>query len=419
MKKYFIIFSVLFLFVPALAYSATEIRDTEIESVIEKIVHPLKPNTKIHILADNDFNAFVRGGEDIYINTGLIQKSEHTAEIQAVLAHEIGHSELGHMVQMSEKMRDESNRAIIMQALGIGLIAVNPNAAMGMMIGANGMAVQSMLAFTRDEERSADDYAIRLLEKKNINPYALLSVFKKMQDTQGDGNINPNNVSHPLTEERIKNIKLHVKNNKLPNENILPMIHAKLIGYLGSTDQINTLYPNKDKSDAAIYARSIANMRSGNFESAKTAALNLISRQKKNPYFFELLGDIEFQYGHYDDSISAYEESLKLKSGSAQIEIALALVLSERNKSNDFERATELCKRTILKEPMPLAYWVLAKSDKKNTDYYLSEYYMLMNDTNLAKKYATLALKNLSHKSPEYLKSQDILENIKSLKQKQ
>ena len=398
------------------AHGATEIRDTEIETALYKWSAPLlsaaeMPPAKIHIVNDKDFNAFVRGGTDIYVNSGLLEKINSASEFQAVLAHELGHVVLGHMVQMRTRIQTETTRTMIMQALGIGMMVVNPQAAIGVMAGATGIATQSMLAFTRDEERAADDYAVKLLSKANIDQSALLSVFKNMQNTSNESKINPNNISHPLTEERIKNIKLHIKEDNLSKDDsqlsALKMIQAKLIGYLDTPEHVKTLY--SDKSAESLYATAISESQSGDLESAKNKTLALIKKDPKNPYFYELLGDIEFQNGYYDDSINAYESAIKLKKDAPQIEIAMALVLSERKKEGDLARASELCKKTLTIEPMPLAYWALAKSDAKRADYYLAEFYYMTGDIKRAKTFAKKAVKNLPKKSPEYLKSQDLL----------
>ena len=122
------------------------------------------------------------------------------------------------------------------------------------------------------------------------------------------------------------------------------------------------------------------------------------------------MGDIEFQYGAYDDSIKTYEKSLKLAKDAPQIETALALVLSERKKPGDIERATELCKSVILKEPSPLAYWILARvSEGGVADWAMAEFYSMNNDVKNARKYAKLAQKKSKKDSPEYIKSGDIL----------
>lgn len=403
--------------------AAIEIRDTEIENAVYEITRPLADaakipfnRMKIHIVNDNSFNAFVSGGTDIFINTGLLTKIDSFAELQAVLAHEIGHAQLGHIVQMAAKARAETARYVAMQMLGVAAAALyNAQAGIGIAAAGTGMAAQSMLAFTRDEERSADDYAVNLMSKAGLDPSALISVFQKMQNMQSQNKVNPSNINHPLTEERIKNIKLHVRSNDgkpahKDADDKLKLIQAKLAGYLDSPERTKTLYPPADKSDAALYARAIARIRGGDLTSAKTGTLTLASRHEKNPYFYELLGDIEFQSGHYDDSVRAYEQSLKLIKSAPQIELALALVLAERNKPADSDRAAKLCRRAILTEPMPLAYWVMAKVDQKKSDYYLAEYYYMARDLKRAKDHAARAAKQLPPDSPEYLKARDILD---------
>ena len=184
----------------------------------------------------------------------------------------------------------------------------------------------------------------------------------------------------------------------------------KLIGYIDSDKNVLTKYPYKDKSDAGIYARAIANMRGGNLDIAKTGTQTLIKRNPNNPYYYELLGDIEYQYGHYDDSVLAYEHALKLSNNAPQIETALALVLSERKKPNDIERANALCKKIILTEPSPLSYWILARvNDGGISDWAMAEFYKMNGDDKKAKKYAKSAQKKLPKTAPEYIKSGDIL----------
>jgi predicted Zn-dependent protease len=298
----------------------------------------------------------------------------------------------------------------------------NPSAGAGVMAGASGIAQQSMLSFSRDEERMADDMAVDLMVKSNNNPNGLIEVFEQMRDMHGEfeNRVNPNRINHPLTTERINNAKTKIgKLKKTPTKseseikrenNEYEMLRAKLIGYLDTGKNVLTRYPYSDKKDAAIYARAIANMRGGDLATAKTGTQTLIKRNPNNPYYYELLGDIEYQYGAYDDSIAAYEKSLELSKNAPQIETALALVLSERNKPGDKTRASELCKSVILTEPAPLAYWILARvSDDGVSDWAMAEFYNMNGDMKNARKHAKLAQKKSKKDSPEYIKSGDIL----------
>jgi len=417
------IFLSFFLCLPV--FAATEVRDTEIENGLADLIKPVAtaaniPNgrVRVHIISDDDFNAFVMGGEDVYIYTGLLTRIKTSSSLQAVVAHEMGHMIGGHMAQMSERMREEMTRTMIMQALGIGLMIANPMAGAGVLAGSTGIAKQSLLAFTRDEERLADDAAIGLLIKAGIDPNGLVQVLKQMQEISGDieSKINPYNINHPMTSERLSNVKEKIKSQKITKKknktNVrYEIIRAKLVGYLQTEDQVANLYPVSNKSDEAIYARAIRYMRSGNLKTAKIGTQTLISRHPENPYFYELLGDIEYQFGHYDDSIKAYEESLKIQKNAPQIQTALALVLTQRDKPGDKDRAIELAKLSILSEPIPLSYWVLvvAYGDDARSDWAYAEYYNMLKQEKKARKYAKSAQSRLAKDSPEYIKSGDLL----------
>lgn len=427
-KVLFIILCVIF---ATPGYAASLINDTETERVITDLIAPLAAaadipdgRLRVHIVGDNQFNAFVMGGEDVYVYTGLLTQIKSPDALQAVVAHELGHTIGGHMTQMSDRMSAEMLRTMIIQALGIGLMAVggDPSLGAGVLAGSSGVAQQSMLAFTRDEERIADDMGLKLMIRAGLNPDGFVQVFEQMGHMTGalESRINPNRINHPLTAERLNNVRAQIE--KMDSDYIptnaptdaqrseFELVRAKLIGYLDSAENVATAYPKSDTSHASLYAHAIAYMRGGNLDAARTTTLALIDRAPDNPYFYELLGDVEYQLGHYDDSVSAYEKSLELTDNAPQIETALALVLSERNKSGDRARAIELCKRALLTSPMPLTYWVLARAyDDGRADWARAEYYHMMGKKELARQYARRARKSLKPNTPEYIKSGDIL----------
>ena len=413
------------------AWGATLINDTETERMMAELVSPLanvanipSDRLKIHIIRDDDFNAFVAGGDDVYVYTGLLKQIKTPGALQAVIAHELGHTLGGHMAQMSQRMNAEIKRSMLIQALGVGLMVAggNPSLGAGVLAGSSSVAQQSMLAFTRDEERIADNMGVNLMQDAGLDPKGFITVLEQMRDMTGvlESKINPNRINHPLTTERLANIRVQIahipdtkKPKKKPDIDGYELVRAKLIGYLDSFERVLEIYPYADKSTPALYARAIANMRGGNLDGARIGTQTLISRMPDNPYFYELLGDIEYQFGHYDDSIVAYEKSLELAGDAPQIQTALALVLTERKKIDDDKRAIELAKRALLHESAPLTYWVLARAygdnDRGRYAWAMAEYSMLINKEADAKKYAKQAQKALKKNDAEYIKSGDIL----------
>lgn len=430
-----LLISLLMMLVSVNAFAASLINDTETERALYELVAPLAhaadiPDNrfKIHIINDDDFNAFVMGGEDIYVNTGLLKQIRNPDAFQAVIAHELGHTVGGHMAQMSDRMGAEMKRTMLIQALGIGLMVAggNPTLGAGVLAGSSGVAQQSMMAFTRDEERIADNLGVDLMVRAGQNPNGFITVFEQMHELTGamESKINPNRVNHPLTTERLNNVRTRIADvapdyrpdSKLAKERSAKyeLVRAKLIGYLDSPSRVLEMYPYADTSNAALYARAIANMRGGNLDGARMGTQTLISRASNNPYFYELLGDIEYQFGHYDDSVLAYEKALTLAGDAPQIQTALALVLTERGRPTDKSRAIELCKRAILNEPAPLTYWVLARAygddDMGRNAWAMAEYNKMIGKDDVAKEYAKRARKHLKKSDAEYIKASDILQ---------
>src|SRR5215469_17265774 len=79
------------------------IRDTEIEADIRTIVTPiwkvagLEPSAlHVYLVEDKQINSFVAGGQNEFINSGLIMRAETPNQLIGVLAHETGHIAGGH-----------------------------------------------------------------------------------------------------------------------------------------------------------------------------------------------------------------------------------------------------------------------------------------------------------------------------------
>ena len=106
------------------------IRDAEIENTIRTMVTPiwkaagLDPSAvEIMIVQDSTLNAFVAGGQRIFINTGLMMRTERPNQLIGVLAHETGHIAGGHLARAQEEMEKLSTLQILEALLGAGAMA--------------------------------------------------------------------------------------------------------------------------------------------------------------------------------------------------------------------------------------------------------------------------------------------------------
>src|SRR5690606_1659281 len=83
------------------------VRDAEIETIIRTYSTPifeaaaLNPSdVRIHLVNDTTLNAFVAGGLNLFLNTGLIQRTSEPGQLIGVIAHETGHIAGGHLVRV-------------------------------------------------------------------------------------------------------------------------------------------------------------------------------------------------------------------------------------------------------------------------------------------------------------------------------
>src|SRR5262245_46527822 len=83
------------------------IRDAEIEGLMRVYTRPIfkaaginPGSVHVYLINDNRINAFVAGGQRIFINTGLLMQATTPNEVIGVLAHESGHIAGGHLARL-------------------------------------------------------------------------------------------------------------------------------------------------------------------------------------------------------------------------------------------------------------------------------------------------------------------------------
>ena len=141
------------------------IRDTEVEEAILTWVKNifkaanLEPeNARIMLVNDPSINAFVAGGQTIFVHTGLITQSKALDDLMFVLSHETGHIVGGHVTRGMTAYKNAQTATLISTILG-GVIAVasgRPDAGIAVMVGSQSSALGSFLTYRQTEESSAD-----------------------------------------------------------------------------------------------------------------------------------------------------------------------------------------------------------------------------------------------------------------------
>ena len=415
---------------PAMAQSL--IRDTEIEDTLEDFTTPLlkaaglnSDNVDIYIVNDNSLNAFVTRGQNIFLNTGLIQQAETPLQLKGVIAHEAGHIADGRIARSDYGNRNAYGSMLLAAGLGIAAILAGEGGAGALILGGSTQfGAVDVLANTRVGESVADQYAADFLERTGQSGEGLIQFFEKFryQEVFSQARRYPYFRSHPLSSDRIDSLREVVSESPYygkpdPDEDIkrLNMAKAKLQGFLDSPQRVFSQFPREDQSDEARYARAVAHFKGADLRSALREIDSLIEEHPNNPYFYELKAQMLFESGKGIDSIAPAERALTLKPDAPLFQLALAQALLEQADPASVKRAVDLLKSAIQKENDNGSLWYYlsqgyGKQGKEAlAKYAVAEQAFSGGDMQRAMSFAERAQKDMDYNSPQYRRAADIV----------
>ena len=342
------------------------IRDAEIESIIRTWWTPilraasLDPQAvHIYIVSDPAINSFVAGGQNLFLNTGTLLRSETPNQIIGIMAHETGHIAGGHLARSERAMRNATIASIIAMAAGVaaGVAGHNPDAATAGVLGGANVGEQTFMHFSIGQEASADHAALTFLDRSHQSARGLLQFFEMLQQDEllSGQREDPYLRDHPLTQDRINYVRDHVASSpwsgaKDPPEwiELHKLMKAKLDAFLNAPSQVLARYKADDQSIPARYARAIAYYRVPELKQALALIDGLIASEPHNPYFEELKGQMLFENGRVKDSLAPYQQAVALAPDSALLKIEAAQVELETEDAALVPKAM-----TLLNEASP------------------------------------------------------------------
>ncbi len=414
------------------------IRDAEIESTIRTFITPiwqvagLNPEAvSIVLVQDNSLNAFVAGGQRIFINTGLLLRTERPAQVIGVLAHETGHIAGGHLARQQEELRNLSTMQILEVLLGGaaavgGGLAGGRGGAGGSVPGPGGQGIpgslSSFLRYSQTQESAADQASITFLERAHETPRGTLEFLKILEHQERltiGRPTTPYLTTHPLTPDRIATFEDAVAHSPYANTPDSPKfieLHrrmiAKLLGFT-APDAALQRYPEGDRSVPARYGRAIALYRKGTIGSALLTLDGLLKEYPDDPYFHELRGQILFENGRVDQAVVSYRRAVQL-SRAPIIKIDFARALIETNKPDADREAVRNLDIAVQSETDSWDLWRLEATaysrmgNEGMTSLARAEMAVLRGQRSEAQAHAAAAIRQLPAGTPAWQRAQDI-----------
>jgi len=352
------------------------IRDAEIEHYLHTISEPifeaagLAPNSVTFALVQADeLNAFVAGGMNIYVFTGLLQQADDPLQLLGVIAHETGHIADGHLVRGRKSMEQASAQAILATIIGVaaGIASGDPRAGQAIIGGGQDVAIRGYLAHSREQEASADSAGMRFLDAARLSGEGLYQFMNKLKDQEllpTDRQVEYVR-THPLTQDRIEALRHHIDNapptRSVPAEwtEMHARTRAKLLGF---TDPLRAMqkYSADDKTFAARYARAIAQFKLNQLAVALPAVDALLAEEPKNAYLYELKAQMLFENSRVAESAPLYAKAATLAPDSALIRTAHAHALLESDKGKTaLSTAVDELQESLRLEPKSPFTWRL------------------------------------------------------------
>ena len=421
------------------------LRDTETEAFFQDLAAPLVKaadmparSVDISLINDQSINAFVAGGQIIYVHAGLIQEADTAAEVQGVLAHELGHITGGHIIRHGEGAKAATNISILSLLAGLGAVLAGAgDAGMAAMMMGQRAAIGKYLAYSRGEEGSADAAGANFLSKAGISGRGSLGFFGKLSALESNYAVSRDSEmeyvrSHPLTNDRIATLRdtyerdpAWTKPDDAAMQARFARIQGKLKGYLEEPAQTLRDYPPSDTGVPARYARAYAYHKQAEVGKALAETKALIAEAPNDPYFLELEGQILLESGQPAEALVALRKATTLTNSQPLIATLYGHALIATEDPKNFEEAERVLRAAVARDRYnPFAWRQLgtvyaARGDLPRANLASAEQQVMSGNYLLAVRSARTAQAGLPEYSADWLRAQDIEMQARALHERQ
>jgi predicted Zn-dependent protease len=308
-------------------------------------------NIKVQIVKDSSINAFAITDGHIYINSGTLLFVKDMDELAAVMAHEMGHCQLRHIPNSMDNQTKITAASVIGMILGAVVTVANPAIGSAILMSSLGGAQNMSLAYTRMQEKEADEFARRLMKESNMDPSAMARFLIRLRTYTDASNIPQYMLTHPYTQDRIAAVGEDPSPPRPDSRYWL--LYSTVIGGLMNEKEIKI----RSAGMPEVYlnlALGISNARNGRFKESladlqnndlpqargwigvdyyylneKEKAYPYLKSDSRNPVAAAALADIMLEKGQYDEAIAIL---LPFSSQSPRAAYTLGVLYEKKGK---------------------------------------------------------------------------------------
>lgn len=323
-----------------------------VNQVGRKIVSvlPVQPfGYHFYIVKSDVYNAFAIPAGHIFLHSGLLEAMESEDELAGILCHEIAHVSSRHIsdkIERSKAITAATLAGVVAGAfLGIGGSA---DAAQAVTSGAIAAGQSFSLAYSREDERQADQLGLRYMADAGYRAQGLLSVLKKIRSKQWyDNKQFPDYLStHPGSEERMATIGSwldarpdHAVSQKPQASYAFLRVHARLLAVYGDEESAWHRFAaavERDPGDpVGQYGYGLVMARKGKLDDAAVHLRKALEKRAFDPYILNDLGRVYFLQGNYEDALNSLKGTIIISAGNPEALFLLGRIQMERGQLAD------------------------------------------------------------------------------------
>lgn len=190
--------------------SRARLRDTVTDAFIQDVICSLAgrycPDLRPYVMRIPLFNATCSPNGMVQVYSGLLLRARNEAQLAAILGHEFAHYLKKHSLQ---RLRDTRMAADMTMVTGLFIGALgSPQGAQSL----NQALFQlQVAAFSRDNEREADDIGLTMMIEAGYDPTEAAGIWKRLvAERDASDEVRPEfdffTATHPAEEERIETL---------------------------------------------------------------------------------------------------------------------------------------------------------------------------------------------------------------------
>jgi predicted Zn-dependent protease len=341
---------------------------------------------RFYVIDNAVYNAFATPGGYVFVHSGLISAMTSEEELAGILSHEIAHVYCRHISERIEKSKTLSLATLA------GITA-------GLFLGSSALAIGSAaagqaagLAYSRQDERQADEIGVQYLAAAGYSAEGLLAVLKKINEKHWftEQEVPTYLTTHPGTEDRIVYIDTLLASDRYrpgqprteDNKTDFQMAHTIVTASCGDSDTaLKHMQLRLDQNSADPlnnFGYALALSRKARHEEAIGYLKKALEKQPAHPQIMTALA-IEYMLTGYSDKAL---ETFKNTPQTTYWDFKKQLYWSQAaEETGHMDECISILEALVKKTPDYLdAYYALGMAyGRSNNDakahYYLGRYY--------------------------------------------